>query len=950
MICSKSRKCGFASTVVVAMLTFGSVALAQSACPSQAGVRQAEWPIPENRGAAGLWVVLQQLHSRASAMMVVAHPDDEDSGTLTYLSRAIGARTALLTLNRGGDGADLMSSDLWTALALVRTEELLHADRYYCISQYFTDAQDFGFSKSLPEAEAKYSENDNTVFRSMVRAVRLYRPLVLMSVFVGGPSDGHGAHQFAGKFAQKVFAAAGDPSVFPDQIKAGLRPWNPLKYYARVPFGLAVGEVSPKGIYDSASQKWVQPVGVQNYISGEWEPGPVTANVEVPVGEYNPFDGLSDQQIGAIGHGFHKSQFAGPIIPAAGPAEAAYHRFATRVPTSDHETSFFQGIDVSLLGIADYAGNQKPAFLINGLTQIDDAVEAAIQGFSAKDPSSIAPQLARGMTATGTLIDQVQNSALSSTAKYNILFELNIKKGEFSRALALSLGLSLSATVAPPHPPTGMMAKFMPNPPTFQIAIPGQTFPVHIHLAEASPVPIKIDDISLHLESGTSSDIRPRGDTSGELNGAGVMNTLFEVQIPENAEYTKPYFFQPDVEQPYYNILEPQYRNLPFAPYPLEATVTATYDNVQFGTAEVVQTVHQQIGYGFVFNPMPIGPPISVSMLQRHAITPLTRSSFPVNVRLHSNVEGAADGSVSLALPQGWTCTPATADFSLASSGQDQVISFTVYPRHLAEQLYTLTAVATYDGHQYKHSYTQVGYPGLRPYFLYREADYKTTGTDVKVAPSLKVGYIEGSGDDVPESLNNIGVHVHFLTKQELVTGNLSNYNIILVGIRAYAVRPNLSAYNSRLLNYVKNGGVVVVQYQTPDFDHDYGPYPYTMTSHPQEVTNEQSHVAFREPASPVLNWPNKISEKDFDGWVEERGSKFMESWDPRYRAPLETHDPGQAPQAGGLLIARYGSGIWVYTAYAFYRQLPFGVPGAYRFFANLVSLPQNPAYRGGGH
>ena len=254
-----------------------------------------------------------------------------------------------------------------------------------------------------------------------------------------------------------------------------------------------------------------------------------------------------------------------------------------------------------------------------------------------------------------------------------------------------------------------------------------------------------------------------------------------------------------------------------------------------------------------------------------------------------------------------------------------------------------LTADAVYNGHEYKQGYRAVGYPGLRPVFLYRPATYHTTGVNVKVAPGLNVGYIMGAGDDVPESLQNLGIKVHFLTAQDLASGDLSRYDVILLGVRTYAVREDLRTYNSRILDYVKNGGVVVVQYNTPEFDHDYGPYPYSMTRNPEEVTNEVSKMEILKPDNPVFTWPNKITTSDFNGWVEERGSKFMKTWDPHYESLLETHDAGQAPQKGGLLYARYGKGIYVYNAYAFYRELPAGVPGAYRIFANLVSLPKNP-------
>ena len=934
---------------------------AEPPCWTQANEREDAQAIPENRGVAALSVALQQLHTRASMLMVTAHPDDEDGATLAYASRTLGAQVSLLTLNRGEGGANEMSADLWDALGLVRTEELLQADRYYCASQYFTVAADYGFSKGLDEALQKWG--NDLVFADVVRVVRLTRPLVITSAFVGGPSDGHGNHAAAGMWAQKVFAAAGDPKIFPDQIiREGLRPWNPLKEYARVPFSLAQGSISPKGLYDYATHRWA-PAGVQNYISGKFEPGSVSATVQVPVGSYSTADGLSDQQISRTGLGFQKSQNGGSAIPAAGPAASAYHRFGSRISAADQEKSFFDGIDISLQGIGGLAGNEEHGFLIQGLDSINGLVEQAFRSYSVLDPSTIAPVLAQGLKATNALMDQVNGSTLSADAKYDVLHELKVKQAQFNDALTLALGLSMTANVTeePPPPPAAsgkagpgndeersaarLLARFRGDQPTFQMATPGQHFPVLVHVAEGSPISLTIVNVSLDLEGSSGSAIQPERNQAGQLQGGGVFNTLFEVNLPENARYTRPYFDRPSLEQPYYDVREPQYKNMALAPYPLQARVLATYNDVQIQLSEAVQTVEREVGPGLVFHPMPIGPAISITMQQSAGIIPLGKTAFPVSVRIHSNVKGPALGSIRLDMPAGWKSEPAKDAFSFAQEGQEQIVTFNVSPGHLAEQAYRITAVASYDNRDYKEGYIQVGYPGLRPYYLYNDATYQATGTNVKVGTDLRVGYIEGSGDDVPASLANLGIHVHFLAQEDLASGDLGKFNVILIGVRAYAVRPDLRTYNGRLLNYVKSGGTVVVQYQTPEFDHNFGPYPYSMTSDPEEVTDESSPVTLVDPSSPIFKWPNVITTKDFDGWVEERGSKFMSTWDPQYQAPLETHDQGQDPQKGGLLIARYGSGVYVYTAYAFYRELPLGVPGAYRLFANLVSLPQNPGY-----
>ncbi|MFZ0632960.1 MAG: PIG-L family deacetylase [Acidobacteriaceae bacterium] len=927
-------------------LLLPGAARAQSPCLAEGPARQDARPVAENRGAPALETTLRQLHTRASLLMVTAHPDDEDGAMLAYESRLAGARVDLLTLNRGEGGANEMSSDFWDSLGLVRTEELLQADRYYCAAQFFSIAADYGFSKTLEEALDKWG-SDRLLY-DVVRVVRMTRPLVVTSVFVGGPSDGHGNHAAAGMFAQKVFLAAGDPTVFPDQIRAGLRPWNPLKEYARVPFSLEPGMVSPKGLYDYATHHWM-PAGVQNYISGKFEPGAVSATVNIPVGTYSSMNGLSAQQISRTGLGFQKSQNGGGDIPLAGPEESAYHRFGSRLQSPDQEDSFFQGIDVSLEGIADLAGNQEHGFLTAGLKKMNGLVEEATRNYSATNPSAIAPALAQGLDLTNHIIEQVSASSLSDDAKYNVLHELKVKQTQFDNALALALGLTIDANVTPEHPPTGPFARFFGDQPTFQMAIPGQQFPVHVHVADSGPLPVQVDNIAMQFEQENDSSATAQGATSGALHPDSVLDARFDVHLADNAAYTRPYFDRPSLDQPYYDVRDQQDRNLALAPYPLRAQVTVSYNGVQIHLAEVVQVVEREAGAGTVFHPMPIGPAISVTMAQSDAVIPLDSASIPVSVKIHSNIKGTAQGTLRLSLPSGWTSSPATAPFAFEQDGQEQVVIFQVTPANLQERSYPVEAIASYGGHDYREGYVQVGYPGLRPYFEYSHAGDRITAASVKVAPDLQIGYIEGSGDDVPQSLVDLGIHVHFLTKEDLASGDLSKYNEILVGVRAYAVRDDLRTYNSRLLNYVKHGGAVVVQYQTPEFDHNFGPYPYVMTSDPEEVTDEHSVVKILDAQNPAMRWPNVITPKDFDGWIEERGSKFLQSWDSHYEPLLETHDPGQSPQEGGMVIARYGSGVWMYTAYAFYRELPLGVPGAYRLFANLLSLGENPAFHQGG-
>lgn len=872
--------------------------------------------IAANRGAAALWQSLKKLHTRASILWFASHPDDEDGSVLAYESRAAGARVVLNQTNRGEGGANVMSNDYFDALGLVRTMELLKADEYYGVEQRWSMVVDYGFSKTLAESMKNWTHD--RYFYDIVRVVRMERPLVVITSHPDSPAAGHGNHQATGRVAVEVMKAAGDPSVFPDQIQAGLRPWTPLKGYVR---GGGRGGRGGRG-------------------------GPAQApNVMVPVGTYDPLLGTSYIQLARAGLGFQKTQNGGPSVPLAGESDAAYRRFASVIPAADKEETFFDGIDTSLTGLATLAKGGDSAFLTAGLTRMNVDVEDAIAKFSAMHPDATVPALAAGLKETMALIDAVEKSGLNAESKYDLHHELEIKRAQFNNAIAEALGLVVDASVAPAAPQNPMMEAFMGAADTSRTAIPGETFGVRVHAVNQSGTPVKIEKIALETEGQDHpwqiSESSPPA--AAELAGDKAVEARFSVKVPDDATDTRPYFSRPNIEQAWYDILDPRYRNRSFAPYPLAAWLEVSYQGVPIRVGQYVQTTERVAGMGTVYEPLAVAPAIGVAISPHASVVPIGAKSFSVTALVHSNVKGPASGSVRLELPAGWKSNPASRPFSIAADNQEQSATFEVTPARLAEEEYKLTAVADFGGKQYREGYTVTGYPGVRPYYLYRAAQLQTTGVDLKVAPGLRVGYVMGSGDDVPAALEPLGIKVTFLSPEDIASGDLSKFDVILLGVRAYAAREDLRTHNNRLLDYVRDGGVVIVQYNTPEFDHNYGPYPYVMGRNPEEVTDEASKVNILKPENAVFNWPNKISEKDFGGWVEERGSKWMQTWDPHYEALLETHDEGQAPQSGGLLYAKCGKGIYIYNAYAFYRQLPEGVPGAYRIFANMLSLAKNP-------
>ncbi|QEE27482.1 PIG-L family deacetylase [Terriglobus albidus] len=920
--------------------------VAQSAPPPLAGTSlppASAMPLPYDRGSAAVWQGLQKLRTRASLLTVNAHPDDEDGAMMAYEARGKGVDASLFVLTRGEGGQNVMSGDYWDQLGLVRTQELLASTGYEGIHLYFGRFADYGFSKTLEEAHKQWGHE--TVLRDAVRIVRILRPMVVTSSFNGNFADGHGQHQVSGEMAQEVFNAAADPNMFPEQIKEGLLPWKVQKVYARVPFA----RVTEKGIFDYATTRW-EPVVFHNYVNITDIKTLPSVTVQIPVGDYSYVLANNYSAIAREGLAQQRSQNGGigPALPA--PQNSAYHLWATRATAAvpEKESDFFEGIDTTLPAIADYlpAAERNPwqQQLIRLATTIADAGTH----FDPADPGKVVPMLAKGLEQTNKLLADLDAAKLPEEAAYNMKHELRVKQQQFQTTLAAALGISLTAFTGRP-PATGPGGPSGPvGPADFsQTALPGQTVQVNLHVANMGSQEVSVHVAALNLYDGkTVNEIGEGAADLEKLAGGKVIDRPISIQVPETQPYTKPYFSRSSLEQTVYDVQNPAALGMPIEPYPLSAVIHVQYDGVTFPVTATVQTQHRYLGFGIVYEPLLIAPAISVTVSPHAGIVPMTATSFTLNVNVRSNVKGAAKGELMLNLPAGWTSSPAKATFSAMRDGDEQSISFQVTPKSVEAKAYTLTAVATYNGKQYTDGYVTTGYTGLRPYPSYRDAAYRTTGTDVKIAPGLKVAYVTGTGDEVPQTLADFGIHPTFLSPQDIAKADLSAYDVILLGIRSYAARPELRTFNNRLLEYVQQGGVVISQYQSNEYDHNFGPYPITLGGEGERVVEEDCKVTILDDKDPVLSWPNKITTADFDGWVEERGHGFLQSWDAKYTAPTEMHDTQMDPQKGGLIYARYGKGVYVYMAYAFFRQMPDGVPGSFRIMANLLSVGKNKSLK----
>ena len=892
-------------------------------------------PLPEDRGAADLEQTIKRLGTTASVLFIVAHPDDEDGALMTYLSRGLGARVTVLTLTRGEGGQNALGAESYDALGLIRTNELLKADQYYGARQLWGTEADFGFSKTQEEAFSKWGHD--RVLYDAVLAVRMVRPQVILSTFVGGVSDGHGHHQVSGEIAQEAFKAAADPNVFPEQLKNGLEPWQPQAVYSRTPFA----PITNGQMLDYATGKWA-PARFHNYIAGEWVEGVLPADVTLPVGKWDAELGRTYQQIARQGWGEQKSQDGGADPALMAPDSSSYHLWAVAPPAaaegSKKISSLFQNpkvdIDTSIAGIARLAGSAPPQWLTDGLGQIQSGLNTFTGDYKNRNGFDAAHSLAPIYRRTLDLYALVKSSDLDAKAKAGLEFELGERIEQFQTALKDLLGLDLVAFTTNGGGGQGLGFRGDSADETARSVWPGEDFRVRVHVAQGLDA-AELSRVWLVSNEGTPWKIDDAGGPiDAEHAAAPATDRTFHGSVPADAAPTEPYFTRPTTEQPVYDISNETWRERSFAPYPLSAWAEFNFDGVPIRLGMVVQTLRHVAGVGGVYQPLVVTPAVGVRVEPEARILPLDGSPLPVRVSVHA--EQAADGIVNLELPEGWRADPAQREFHLKAAGDMEPLVFSITPAgDVAAHAYTIKAIAHVGDQSYSIGWQSIGYTGLLPYNQYKPAELRTRKIDVKVAPGLRVGYVMGTGDHVPEAIEALGIAPHVLTDDELATADLSQWNVLVVGIRAYSARPALASAESRLEHFVEGGGTVVVQYQGNTFP---APLPVTMGRFPERVVDEQDSVKLLDPTNPLLTRPNQITSADFDGWFEERGHGFLEHWDPGYTVLTETADPGQDPQRGGLLVVHRGKGTYIYVAFALYRQFPELVPGAYRLLANLLS------------
>ena len=878
-------------------------------------------PLPQETGENGLKLELRKLATTGRLLQVVAHPDDEDGGMLTLEARGKGVSTTLMTLTRGEGGQNKVGSSLFDALGVLRTLELTASDRYYGVEQRFSHVADFGFSKSPEETFQKWGGHDPAL-ADVVRVIRTFRPDVVVARFSGTGRDGHGHHQASSILAQEAYKAAADPGRFPEQIKEGLQPWQAKKLY--------IGNVCGFGANTCADE---------NYT------------VKLNTGQVDPVLGKSYIQFAMEGLRHQLSQGAGGWSVAPGDRWTFYKLEDSTVPREPgHEKDFFDGIDTSLQGLTGRFGADKDNFplLQHSLAEIADKIKDA-DNESAR-PAKAAIPLLQALALLDGLVDRIEQTDLGPQ-KAQILSILREKQQQCETAANLALNASLLATVARPKGPESGM----PNEHDAQTTIsPGQTVPLIAKFHNGSKLYMEVRDARLKSPPGFA--VRSYKSNARMLAPGEDYYANFQLRVENTAEYTRPYWHRNDPATDSVNLIDdPRFQTLPFPPPELWVEVDYSAESSGSKLSQLAPKHRETILDGRIsvpvvaeflnedgkpgVRPVAIVPAYSVVLEPGEQVIPVGGAETNIKVAVTSNLTGASGGKLHLDLPSGWGSEPAEIPVEFKQRGEKQQFEFKVHPLASKEGRAEIRAVLDARGAHFSEGYSLVTREDLASFYYYQPAALRASIVDVKVPSGLKVGYIMGAGDDIPPVLEQIGLDVTLIPAERLGSADLSAYGTIVLGIRAYDTQKDVAENNKKLLDYVSAGGTLVVQYNAGVGDFNSGHFsPYPIQLGRARVSVEEAPIEVLLPMDSIFHSPNETTQRDFAGWVQERGLNFADQWDDHFKALLSSHDPGEQPQNGGMLRAQYGKGTYIYTGYAFFRQLPAGVPGAIRLFVNLLN------------
>ncbi len=802
-----------------------------------------------NFNSAEILQAMQKLNTVGSVLYVAAHPDDENTRLLAYLANERKFRTGYLSLTRGDGGQNLIGKEQGELLGLIRTQELLAARRVDGAEQFFTRANDFGFSKNPEETFSIW--NKDSILADVVFTIRKFKPDVIICRFPTTGEGGHGHHTASAILALEAYDAAADPKRFPEQLKY-VEVWQAKRiFWNTFNFG-TTNTTAPN-------------------------------QLKIDVGVYNNLLGNGYGEIAAESRSMHKSQGFGSAKQRGSIVE-----YFKLLKGDSVKSDLFDGIS-----------SQWNRF--NGTDKLQKQINSTIAAFNPSLPSkSVTPLIA------------IYNSLKLIEQKGSFNYWKQLKMKEIEQLLLACSGLWLE-TFANDY-----------------MAIPGQAMNMTTQILCRSNATVKINGLSFLNQSDTVTAFTTKENELYTFKHKEKLNS--------NLNYSNPYWLNLPHSIGLYAVHNPLLIGLPEN----ISNTTILYDlNIQDLNLRVQRPVvykYTDPVKGEIYRPIEVLPPATIAISDKVFIF-TNEASKTIQLTVKAN-QANVIGRLNIVTEYGWIVQVVKPDFKLVNKGDEITIDISISKLPSARNS-ELNAQLLIEGIVYNKSISRIEYDHIPYQFILSDAKANLVSIDLKKSEQT-IAYIPGAGDDVPACLKQIGYNVMMLTDELLASEDLSKYKTIVTGIRAYNTNDRLQVYYTKLMDYVKQGGNLIVQYNTNSrvgpVVAKIGPYPFTVSR--ERVTNENAEVRFKSDSLYVLNYPNKITSRDFEGWVQERGIYFATELDPQYQTVFSMNDPNEKPNEGSLIIAQYGKGNFVYTGLAFFRELPAGVPGAYRLFVNLLSLP----------
>ncbi len=787
-----------------------------------------------------IYLSIEKLKVLGSVLYIAAHPDDENTGLLAYLSKGRKYRTAYLSLTRGDGGQNLIGSEKGSEIGIIRTQELLQARSIDGAEQYFTRAIDFGFSKSPEESINIWGKKD--VLADIVWVIRNFKPDIIITRFPVGGNGGHGHHTASASLAKEAFIAAADPKMFSDQLQF-VKPWQTKRLF------------------------W-----------NSWRPDSEEADklLKVDTGEYNFLLGKSYTELAAESRSMHKSQGFG--VTASRAPRLEYFQFVDGEPSKN---DILEGVNTTWNRVKN-----------GGL--IEEKIASIINSYDFHDPSK----------SLDKLID-----LYSSLNKLEKSSWLDVKRNELLEIIQSCAGIwmeSISSDYS---------------------AAPGDEISIKTTLINRSPNNFVIEKIEFPTIPANSVLNR-------KLEENQPYSLESKIRIPESYSISQPYWL---VEEPTHGLFKVADQKLigsgenSFS-LPVKIKLRCNNELLEF-EIPLLYRWNDRVD-GELYRPFEIRPPVVANVTDKVAIFSnlVTKEK---QIKLKSTSANTV-GEIHLHTEGNWKISPSTIPFSFKNKYDEQIFTFRITPPENAGTA-TIDVDLTENGKVFNKSLVEILHPHIPPQVYFPESKMKLVKLDIKKFDQ-KIGYVMGSGDEVMDCLKNLGYEIALLSDEMLEQTDLSKFSTIIMGIRAYNTRERLKYAQPRLMEFINNGGTLIVQYNVSSGLHveNIGPYPLKLGN--SRITVEESPLRFINQNHQLLNFPNKITSVDFDNWVQERGLYFADQWDSKYETILAGNDPNEKELAGGTLFARYGKGVFIFTGLSWFRQLPAGVPGAYKIFVNMIS------------